>query len=379
MELIQNFSLKDYIFLIFSFLFGSVFGSFCNVCIYRFPIGKSIISPGSHCPKCNNPIAWYDNIPIVSWIILLGKCRHCKAPISFQYPLVEFLSALLFVIIFLRFKYTLATLVYCVFCAGLIIVVFQDLSTWTIPNEVTLLGMPLGVGIGLLGMFFPNQGIRLEGPFEAIDGIALGALIICLLDLIVVLLMRKPGMGFGDVKLLSMLGAFLGWEGVLGSLVIASFIGSIIGLIVMGYYSLFRKKLNEERQKNKDVESNEDTSYPVDPAEAVIVFISGVYLLARILQFYIAYTEKAIIPEEILRGITLVGGGGLLFSIFIAIIAYYVWQKERKGKSIESQEEIEISLESHYIPFGPYLSIGGFLYLLWGPEIVSKYLQVLSL
>lgn len=382
MELVGNLNLKDYIFLVFSFLFGSVFGSFCNVCIYRFPRGESIIKPASHCPKCNHPIAWYDNIPILSWLILLGKCRHCKSPISFQYPLVEFLCAILFVIVFLKFKYTLGTLIYSILCAGLLIVVFQDLSTWTIPNEVTLSGIPLGVGVALLGMLLPDQGIRLHSPFSAIDGIALGALIICLLDLIVVLLMKKPGMGFGDVKLLSMLGAFLGWQGVLGSLIIASFVGSFVGIIIMGYYSFIKKPMKdlESDISNKDLSEN-STSHPVDLAEAIIVLIAGAYLIGRILLFYIVSVEKFILPLELLQGITFIAGGALLFSMFIAIVAIYVWQKENKvlrSETVES-EIIDISLQSHYIPFGPYLSIGGFLYLIWGPEIVSKYMQILSL
>lgn len=384
MNIIDTVSIKDYIFLVFSFLFGGVFGSFCNVCIYRFPKGESIIKPGSHCPRCGSPIAWYDNIPIISWILLLGKCRNCKSPINIQYPVVEFITAILFVVIFFKFKYTLATIVYWIFTVGLIIVVFQDLNTWTIPNEVTLLGIPIGVGVALLGMFFPDQGFRLNNPLNAIDGITLGALIICLLDLIVVLLAKRPGMGFGDVKLLSMLGAFLGWEGVIGSLVIASFIGSIVGLIVMGYYSVIKKsgdgeKANESpRRKDEDIKNLD--GYPVDIAEAVILIVGGVYLIARILLYYSFNIENVLIPQEILKGIVLIGCGFILFTMFIGVISIYVWQRENKKEPIHREnEEIEISLESHYIPFGPYLSIGGFIYLLLGPEIVSKYMQILSL
>lgn len=379
MDIITTLSIKDYIFLIFSFLFGGVFGSFCNVCIYRFPRGESIIRPGSRCPRCGNPIAWYDNIPLISWIILFGKCRNCKSPISIQYPIVEVLTALSFVIIFLRFRYTLATPIYCAFTMGLIIVIFQDLNTWTIPNEVTLSGIPIGVGVALLGMFFPEQGFRLDNPLSAIDGIALGALIICLLDLIVVLLVKKPGMGFGDVKLLSMLGAFLGWKGVLGSIIIASFLGSIVGLLVMGYFSLI-KESTDTSSGGQSKESDNYNSYPVDIAEAIIVIVGSAYLIARTLQYYITNIEKSILPPEILRGVVLISCGFLLFAMFIAIISIYVWKKENRKEILQKEnDEIEISLESHYIPFGPYLSIGGFLYLIWGPEIVSKYMQILSI
>jgi len=179
------------LFTIIAGMFGAVFGSFCNVCIYRFPKGESILRPGSHCPKCQHPIAWYDNIPVFSWLILRGKCRYCKASISIQYPLVELLTAILFMIVYLKFRFSLATIVYCLFSVGLVVVVIQDLQTWTIPDEVTLTGIVLGIGISLLGMFFSKQGLLVQHPLEAIDGVALGTLLICLMDLIVILLLKN--------------------------------------------------------------------------------------------------------------------------------------------------------------------------------------------
>jgi len=365
-------------FIIVSGMFGAVFGSFCNVCIYRFPRGESIIKPASHCPKCQNPIAWYDNIPLISWIILLGKCRHCKENISIQYPLIELITALLFVIVYLKFRFSLATVIYSFLSAGLVIVIVQDLQTWTIPDEITLTGILVGIGVSVLGMFFPEQGLRIQNPLESIDGVALGALLICLMDLIVILLMRKPGMGFGDVKLLSMLGAFLGWRGVLGSLMIGSMVGSIIGFFVILYYRYIKKIEEGEEGTEKD----DANFYPIDPIASIFLGISSIYLTIRLL-FSLNQNVSTTIPNEIIRGFSYLVIAFMVFSLFIALISVFIWRRQTttdtKTNLDINEEEMEITLKTHYIPFGPYLSLGGFIFLLFGPELISKYLQILAI
>ncbi len=366
------------LFLIISGMFGAVVGSFCNVCIYRFPRGESIVKPSSHCPKCQNPIAWYDNIPIISWVLLLGKCRHCKESISIQYPLIELLTAVLFVIVYLKFRISIATIVYCLLSAGLVIVVMQDLQTWTIPDEVTLTGILAGVGVSLIGMFFPEQGLRIQNPIDALDGIALGALLICLMDLIVILLMKKPGMGFGDVKLLSMLGVFLGWRGVIGSLMIGSMIGSLVGFFIILYYR-YIKKIEEDSEESK--KGNEDNFYPVDLVASIFLGISSIYLMVRVFIF-IQQNVSSILPGEIVRGFSYLVIAFLLFSLFISVVSIFIWKKQipmQSKQTEENEEELEITLQAHYIPFGPYLSLGGFIFLLFGPELISKYLQILNI
>ena len=119
------------------FMFGTVVGSFLNVCIWRMPRDESLVKPGSHCPKCNTHIAWYDNIPILSYIFLRAKCRHCSEPISIRYPLVEALTGALFVCLYLKFSLTIALAVYCVLVASFIVVTFVDLDHYIIPNEIT--------------------------------------------------------------------------------------------------------------------------------------------------------------------------------------------------------------------------------------------------
>lgn len=226
------------LFLAVSLIMGLLVGSFCNVCVGRWPHGESVVSPRSRCPKCMNAIAWYDNIPLLSWLILAAKCRHCKAPISWQYPLVEAITGVLFVLVYLRFGMSVATPIYMLLAAAMVVVTFQDLADWTIPNEITLPGVPIGLGLSVVAMMMPNAGLRVDHPFDALAGIALGFGLLYGLDRIAILVLKKPGMGFGDVKLMAMLGAFIGWQGVLGTLMLASVLGSTVGLSIILYFKL---------------------------------------------------------------------------------------------------------------------------------------------
>ncbi|MFP6581976.1 MAG: prepilin peptidase [Candidatus Hydrogenedentota bacterium] len=216
-----------------SFLMGGLIGSFLNVCVYRIPAGLSVVKPRSRCPKCEIPIVWYDNIPVISWLILGAKCRHCKEPISWQYPLVEAITAVLFYLVFMRFGLSIATPVYMLLAASLVLVTFVDLTDWTIPDEVSIGGMPVGIACAGLAMVVSDTGLLLENPVMSLVGLAVGFGILYALDMISLVLFKKKGMGFGDVKLLAMLGAFFGPAGVLLIIVIASFFGSIIGITMI--------------------------------------------------------------------------------------------------------------------------------------------------
>ncbi len=223
---------------VFSFIVGSMIGSFLNVCVYRLPRGLSVVKPRSRCPKCENPIAWYDNIPVVSWLVLGAKCRHCGQPISWQYPLVEAITGLLFLAVFWRFGVAIATPVYMLLSAALVLVTFVDLTDWTIPDEVTLPGIPVGIACSVLYMVYPESGLTVMGPFDmpvfnSLLGALVGGGILYALDKFALLLLKKPGMGFGDVKLNAMLGAFFGLYGAVLIIIIAAFIGSIVGVIMI--------------------------------------------------------------------------------------------------------------------------------------------------
>ena len=259
-----------------SFLLGGTIGSFLNVCVHRLPKGLSVVTPRSRCPKCEKEIAWYDNIPMLSWLILGAKCRNCNEPISWQYPLVEAITGLLFLLVYLRFGLTVAAPIYMILSASLVLVTFIDLTDWTIPNEVTFPGMPLGIGCALLGMVIPGSGLRLDSPVMAIAGLALGGGILYTLDKLSLLLLKKPGMGFGDVKLVAMLGAFFGPWGVLLTIVTASFIGAAVGLTMMSV------------QRSRGKEKGEGNYLPFGPYLALgglIVMFSG----QEIIDLYLSY------------------------------------------------------------------------------------------
>ena len=219
--------------LIMSFVLGCMIGSFLNVCIWRLPRNESVVHPRSKCPRCGNLISWYDNIPLVSWLALGAKCRHCGESISWQYPFVEALTGVLFCCVYGRFGMTVAAPIYMILMAGLILVTFVDLADWTIPNEVTFPGIPLGIGCAVIGLLYADSGLLVKNVFESMIGVVLGGGILYLLDAIVYLLAKKQGMGFGDVKLLAMLGAFLGWRGVLFILFFSSLLGSVVGVAML--------------------------------------------------------------------------------------------------------------------------------------------------
>ena len=203
---------------------GLLFGSFFNVCIYRIPRGESIVFPGSHCPHCNHAIKPWDNIPIVSYLALGGKCRFCKVRISWRYPLVEALTAGLFLYTVHRFSISRAGLVYLVFVSALIVISFIDIDHRIIPDKISL----PGIVFGLLAAIFllPLQW------YDSLLGILIGGGIILVVGYLGELVFKKEAMGGGDMKLLAMIGAFLGWKLGLLTIFFASLAGAVIGLVM---------------------------------------------------------------------------------------------------------------------------------------------------
>ncbi len=207
------------------FLLGSIIGSFLNVCIVRIPLKMSIVFPASHCPACKKPIPFYCNIPIVSYILLGGKCRYCLSPISFQYFLVELLTPALMLLLFFYFGATWAFIISFIFCSALIIITFIDLKHQIIPDVISLPGIPLCF---LCSFFVPWT-----DPVESLAGILVGGGTLYVFAAGYQLLTKKEGMGGGDIKLLAMIGAFLGWKGALLSLILGAFAGSITGILLI--------------------------------------------------------------------------------------------------------------------------------------------------
>ncbi|MEK7842328.1 MAG: A24 family peptidase, partial [Deltaproteobacteria bacterium] len=188
------------------------------------PEGKSIIFPSSSCPNCNNPITFYDNIPIVSYIVLLGRCRSCKTPISLRYPFVEFLTGLFAVILLKTFGLSAGLPAYFIFAASLIVITFIDLKYRIIPDIISL----PGIGAGLLASYFLPVGI-----LNSIIGVLVGGGILFLIAFGYHFITGREGMGGGDIKLLAMIGAFLGWKAVIITLFTGSFIGAAAGSVLM--------------------------------------------------------------------------------------------------------------------------------------------------
>jgi leader peptidase (prepilin peptidase)/N-methyltransferase len=228
---------------ILAFIFGSLFGSFLNVCIHRMPLGKSVVWPSSHCPKCEKRIPWHDNIPFLSFLFLGGKCRFCKQRISWRYPLVELLTALVFVVLLGRYSLTYDYLYYLVFVCALIIATFVDVKHRIIPDEVSLGGIVVGFLLAAAkGANLHLKTYNFLPLFDSLLGILAGGGIIWLsgwlFDQVYFKILKRPpiqgeteSMGGGDVKLLAMIGAFLGWKLAILTFFLAPFLGAIVGIV----------------------------------------------------------------------------------------------------------------------------------------------------
>jgi len=208
-----------------AFVLGAVIGSFLNVCIYRLPREESIAIPGSHCRHCQKPIALYDNIPILSYLALRGRCRNCQARISLQYPVVEGITALGSVLLFIKFGLSWSCLFYFSFFASLVTITVIDFYHQIIPDVISL----PGIGVGLLASLFLPQ----ITFFNSLLGILLGGGSLFVVATVYQWLVKREGMGGGDVKLLAMVGAFLGWKAVILTVIFSSLIGSITGIVII--------------------------------------------------------------------------------------------------------------------------------------------------
>ena len=214
--------MTDGFFPLYVFLLGACIGSFLNVCIYRLPQeGLSIVSPRSFCPQCRAPVRGYDNIPLVSYLLLRGKCRNCGAKISWRYPLVEALTGAFALAFYLKFGLTLAFFACFAFTAALVVITFIDLDHRIIPDVISLPGIAVGFG---LSFFLPSP-----SWIESLIGLLAGGGSLYLVAIGYEALTKRDGMGGGDVKLLAMIGAWLGWKAVLFTLFFASLSGTLIG------------------------------------------------------------------------------------------------------------------------------------------------------
>jgi leader peptidase (prepilin peptidase)/N-methyltransferase len=228
------------------FVVGLLIGSFLNVCIVRLPRGGSIVTPPSHCPRCQSNVKFYDNIPIISFLLLRGKCRNCGEPISWQYPLVELMNALFYVWIVREFWLGGEAFLMMALCSSLIVITFIDLDHLIIPDIITLPGMLVGLVLAPFFMsplgdqlpfhldrFLPHAGPYLTGFLNSLIGLVLGGGPLLAIGWIWEKLRHVEAMGGGDVKLMGMVGSFLGWKGALLTIMLGALAGSVIGVLLI--------------------------------------------------------------------------------------------------------------------------------------------------
>ena len=201
---------------------GAIVGSFLNVCIYRLPLGRSVVWPGSACARCGRSLSWFENIPIVSYLALWGRCRSCRAPISGRYPVVEALTALMFAAGWWYYGPGLLFVSRLIFGCALIVLFAIDLEHYILPNVITLPGIAVGLLLSAIG--------GEPGWLSSLIGIVAGGGFLWLTIEVWYLVKKVEGMGFGDVKMMAMIGAFLGWQLTFVTLVLASLAGSRLGL-----------------------------------------------------------------------------------------------------------------------------------------------------
>ncbi|MBF0537352.1 MAG: prepilin peptidase [Nitrospirae bacterium] len=231
-----GFAIPSYYLYVVFFTTGLAIGSFLNVCIYRLPLGLSIVRPASHCPKCDKPIAFWQNIPIFSYIVLRGKCYYCGQRISLRYPFVELLNGVFYAFAFHRFGLTYYSLFYVVLLSALIVITFIDIDHQIIPDVITIPGVVIGLVAAsvILPDLYGYGGVL--GFTWSVVGLLVGGGIFY-----VIAVVSKGGMGGGDIKLMAMLGAMFGWKYVLMTIFIGSLTGSIYGLALMVFKGKDRK------------------------------------------------------------------------------------------------------------------------------------------
>ncbi len=215
----------DVLIITFIFCTGACIGSFMNVCIFRIPEGRSIVTPASACRSCGYHLRWWENIPILSFIILRAKCSQCGHAISFQYPLVEFTNGLFYVLLWLKFGSGVSMVVYSIFFSALLVMTFIDLAHYIIPDIISVAGIPAGFAASFL---LPDI-----SWLDSLIGIVTGGGILFIVAWVYYLITKREGMGGGDIKLLAMIGAFLGWQAIPTVIFLSAATGAVAGVTLM--------------------------------------------------------------------------------------------------------------------------------------------------
>ena len=287
------------------FWLGAAIGSFLNVVVYRVPAGLSILWPPSRCPKCLHGLGAGENIPILGWLLLRGKCRHCKTPIAARYPIVEAATAIIFVLVYNRFGLSIETIGYSLLMCWLLALSLIDLDTMTLPNSLTQSGLIVGLGFQVASGLLDNHSIgeMKEHLFQGIFGMVLGIWIYDTIQIVGTWMLGQSAQGGGDAKLMAMIGAWLGWKSVL----LTGFLASLFGSVLMGGALVFG--LIQRRQK-----------FPLGPFMAIGATVSlfwGDWLISSYQQFS-QTTDRNL----------------FFIPLLLSLIAVLVWLRKTRVRSL---------------------------------------------
>ncbi len=262
-------------FAVVTFIFGLLIGSFLNVCIYRIPIKMSIVAPRSHCPVCKHQLNALDLLPVLSWICSLGKCRYCGDRFSIRYMFIELGTGALFLAGYLWFDLSWMLLAYMVLTSVLLVVAFIDIDHGIIPDELVIFGMVASIPLIAFGIVPGYQSGFWSNALDALLGLLAGAVPLILIDLMARWLLKRDGMGGGDIKLMAMVGLFLGWKLTLLALLIAVYAGGLVGIVI-----LIRKR--RQQKNSNDEEDNKGITMPFGPFLALgsyLCFMVGLQII----------------------------------------------------------------------------------------------------
>ena len=358
----------DVAFLIIAGLFGLAIGSFLNVVIWRLPRGESIVSPPSHCPGCDQPIRWFDNIPLFSWIALRGQCRRCKTAIAFRYPLVELTTGVLFVLAAWRWGAHLPTTgIVSAALAALLAISVIDWDHKIIPDKISKPGIVLAVALAPVTVLHPPAWLGLQNPavaawLHALAGALVGAAVILLIRFLGTLAFRKEAMGLGDVKLLAFIGALTGPVPVLYALILACLAGAVIGVLRLLWAR--RRPLRFHLQIDGAGERLIAEGARIE-GEDLVVAVPRAAETGGTLKLTMVLPAAGILEDD---DATVKARGKVVGEETHG--AEHRWRIRLEKVKEEDRERLALFAASlRYVPFGPFLALGGAAVLLAGDGV----------